>query len=32
LAGGTLVVTGGRWVRRLRSSAAVGRSAMRWTS
>jgi len=32
LAGGTFVVTGVRWVRRLRSSAAVGRPAMRWTS
>lgn len=32
LAGGTLVVTGVRWARRPRSSAAVGRSAMRWTS
>ena len=32
LAGGTLVFTGVRWVRRLRSSARVGRSAIRWTS
>jgi hypothetical protein len=32
LAGETLVVTDVRWARRLRSSAAVGRSAMRCTS